>query len=211
LSEKGVKQSISLGKKLKKRNLIFDNVVVGPLKRHIQTFSGINEGYGQDLGNPLVIDEFSENQLMEIAQYFIPKMLNTKKNIKELMSEIPFWKRKKTFLKYFNIIAQQCINDELNLSDKNFESYKSFKNRVKIAKDKVAEIMKEDSKTMVVSSGGTITGIYAECHPLSAEEIMQLNFKIKNASISLFTKQNDTFTLKTFNRSFIPRYLETYI
>lgn len=148
---------------------------------------------------------------MEIAQYFIPKMLNTKKNIKELMSEIPFWKRKKTFLKYFNIIAQQWINDELNLSDKNFESYKSFKNRVKIAKDKVAEIMKEDSKTMVVSSGGTITGIYAECHPLSAEEIMQLNFKIKNASISLFTKQNDTFTLKTFNRSFIPRYLETYI
>lgn len=211
MSEKGVKQSISLGKKLKKRNLIFDNVVVGPLKRHIQTFNGINEGYGQDLGNPLVIDEFSENQLMEIAQYFIPKMLNTKKNIKELMSEIPFWKRKKTFLKYFNIIAQQWINDELNLSDKNFESYKSFQNRVKIAKDKVAEIMKEDSKTMVVSSGGTITGIYAECHPLSAEEIMQLNFKIKNASISLFTKQNDTFTLKTFNRSFIPRYLETYI
>ncbi len=211
MSEKGVKQSISLGKKLKKRNLIFDNVVVGPLKRHIQTFNGINEGYGQDLGNPLVIDEFSENQLMEIAQYFIPKMLNTKKNIKELMSEIPFWKRKKTFLKYFNIIAQQWINDELNLSDKNFESYISFKNRVKIAKDKVAEIMKEDSKTMVVSSGGTITGIYAECHPLSAEEIMQLNFKIKNASISLFTKQNDTFTLKTFNRSFIPRYLETYI
>lgn len=97
LSEKGVKQSISLGKKLKKRNLIFDNVVVGPLKRHIQTFNGINEGYGQDLGNPLVIDEFSENQLMEIAQYFIPKMLNTKKNIKELMSEIPFWKRKKHF------------------------------------------------------------------------------------------------------------------
>ena len=211
MSEKGVKQSISLGKKLKKRNLIFDNVVVGPLKRHIQTFNGINEGYGQDLGNPLVIDEFSENQLMEIAQYFIPKMLNTKKNIKELMSEIPFWKRKKTFLKYFNIIAQQWINDELNLSDKNFESYKSFKYRVKIAKDKVAEIMKEDSKTMVVSSGGTITGIYAECHPLSAEEIMQLNFIIKNASISLFTKQNDTFTLKTFNRSFIPRYLETYI
>ncbi len=211
MSEKGVKQSISLGKKLKKRNLIFDNVVVGPLKRHIQTFNGINEGYGQDLGNPLVIDEFSENQLMEIAQYFIPKMLNTKKNIKELMSEIPFWKRKKTFLKYFNIIAQQWINDELNLSDKNFESYKSFKNRVKIAKDKVAEIMKEDSKTMVVSSGGTITGIYAECHPLSAEEIMQLNFKIKNASISLFTKQNDTFTLKTFNRRLIPRYLETYI
>ncbi len=114
-------------------------------------------------------------------------------------------------MKYFNIIAQQWINDELDLSKKNFESYKSFKKRVKNAKDKVSDIMKESSKTMVVSSGGTITGIYAECHSLSAEEIMHLNFKIKNASISLFKKENDTFTLKTFNRSFIPRYLETYI
>lgn len=200
-----------MGKKLNKKNLVFDNVVVGPMKRHIQTFNGINKGYGQTLSNPIIVDEFAENQLMEIAQYFIPKMLETNKNIKELMSEIPFWKRKKTFLKYFNIIAQQWINEELDLSDKNFESYKSFKNRVKIAKGKVAEIMKEGSKTMVVSSGGTITGIYAECHSLSAEEIMQLNFKIKNASISLFTKENDTFTLETFNRSFIPRYLETYI
>ena len=211
LSEKGVRQSISLGKKLKKRNLVFDNIVVGPMKRHIQTFNGINIGYGDSLSEPLIIEDFAENQLMEIAQYFIPKMLKTNKNIKELMSEIPLWKRKKTFLKYFNIIAQQWINDELDLSKKNFESYKSFKKRVKNAKDKVSDIMKESSKTMVVSSGGTITGIYAECHSLSAEEIMHLNFKIKNASISLFKKENDTFTLKTFNRSFIPRYLETYI
>jgi len=181
------------------------------MKRHIQTFNGINKGYGQSLGDPIIIDEFAENQLMEIAQYFIPKTLETNKNIKELMDEVPFWKRKKTFLKYFNIIAEQWINDELDLSNKNFESYKSFKSRVKNAKDKVAEIMKEGSKTMVVSSGGTITGIYAQCHPLSAEEITQLNLKIKNASISLFTKQNDTFTLKAFNCSFIPRYLETYI
>jgi broad specificity phosphatase PhoE len=200
-----------LGKKLNTKKLVFDNVVVGPMKRHIQTFNGINKVYVQSLSDPIIIDEFAENQLMEIAQYFIPKMLETNKNIKELMDEVPFWKRKKTFLKYFNIIAEQWINDELDLSNKNFESYKSFKSRVKNAKDKVAEIMKEGSKTMVVSSGGTITGIYDQCHPLSAEEIQQLNLKIKNASISLFTKQNDTFTLKAFNCSFIPRYLETYI
>ena len=43
------------------------------------------------------------------------------------------------------------------------------------------------------------------------DEIMKLNFKIKNASITLFKKENDTFTLDTFNRSLIPRYLETSI
>ena len=40
---------------------------------------------------------------------------------------------------------------------------------------------------------------------------MDLNFKIKNASITLFKKENETFTLDSFNRSLIPGYLETYI
>ena len=165
----------------------------------------------QDLSNPLIIEEFAENQLMEIAQHFIPKMLNTDKNIKEIFNAVPFWKRKRKFLEYFNIIARKWSHDELDLSEKGFESYDNFRERVRLAKSKVSSLMNENRNTMVVSSGGAITGVYAECHPLSVDEIMKLNFKIKNASITLFKKENDTFTLDTFNRSLIPRYLETYI
>ena len=211
MSKKGVKQSIALGKKLLKNSISFDQTIIGPLKRHQQTFDGINEGYGGDLSNPLIIEEFAENQLMEIAQHFIPKMLNTDKNIKEIFNAVPFWKRKRKFLEYFNIIAKKWIHSELDLSEKGFESYDNFRERVRLAKSKVSSLMNENRNTMVVSSGGAITGVYAECHPLSVDEIMKLNFKIKNASITLFKKENDTFTLDTFNRSLIPRYLETYI
>ena len=211
MSKKGVKQSIALGKKLLKNNISFDQTIIGPLKRHQQTFDGINKGYGEDLSNPLIIEEFAENQLMEIAQHFIPKMLNTDKNIKEIFNAVPFWKRKRKFLEYFNIIAKKWIYNELDLSEKDFESYDDFRKRVVVAKNKVSTLMTEGSNTMVVSSGGAITGVYAECHPLSVDEIMNLNFKIKNASISLFKKKNDTFTLDSFNRSLIPGYLETYI
>ena len=211
MSKKGVKQSIALGKKLLKNSISFDQTIIGPLKRHQQTFDGINEGYGGDLSNPLIIEEFAENQLMEIAQHFIPKMLNTDKNIKEIFNAVPFWKRKRKFLEYFNIIAKKWIHSELDLSEKGFESYDNFRERVRLAKSKVSSLMNENRNTMVVSSGGAITGVYAECHPLSVDEIMKLNFKIKNASITLFKKENDTFILDTFNRSLIPRYLETYI
>ena len=211
MSKKGVKQSIALGKKLLKKSISFDRTIIGPLNRHQQTFDGINEGYGGDLSNPLIIEEFAENQLMEIAQHFIPKMLNTDKNIKEIFNAVPFWKRKRKFLEYFNIIAKKWIHNELDLSEKGFESYDNFRERVRLAKSKVSSLMNENRNTMVVSSGGAITGVYAECHPLSVDEIMKLNFKIKNASITLFKKENDTFTLDTFNRSLIPRYLETYI
>ena len=211
MSKKGVKQSIALGKKLLKNNISFDQTIIGPLKRHQQTFDGINKGYEGDLKNPIIIDEFAENQLMEIAQHFIPKMLNTDKNIKEIFNAISFWKRKRKFLEYFNIIAKKWINNELDLSEKGFESYDIFRDRVRVAKSKVSSLMSTNKNTMVVSSGGAITGVYAECHPLTNDEIMKLNFKIKNASITLFKKENDTFTLETFNRSLIPRYLETYI
>ncbi|MEL1227779.1 MAG: histidine phosphatase family protein [Candidatus Neomarinimicrobiota bacterium] len=211
LSKKGVKQSIALGKKLLKNNIYFDQTIIGPLNRHQQTFDGINQGYGGDLSDPLIIEEFAENQLMEIAQHFIPKMLNTDKNIKEIFNAVPFWKRKRKFLEHFNIIAKKWIHNELDLSEKGFESYDAFRERVRAAKSKVFSLMNENTNTMVVSSGGAITGVYAECHPLTVDEIMKLNFKIKNASITLFKKENDTFTLDTFNRSLIPRYLETYI
>ncbi len=211
MSKKGVKQSVSLGRKLLKNNISFDQTIIGPLKRHQQTFDGINEGYGGDLVKPTVIDEFAENQLMEIASFFIPKMLNTDKNIKEIFNAVPFWKRKRKFLEYFNIIAKKWIYNELDLSEKGFESYDNFRKRVVKAKNKVSDLMSENTNTMVVSSGGAITGVYAECHQLSVDEIMDLNFKIKNASITLFKKENDTFTLDSFNRSLIPSYLETYI
>ncbi len=211
MSKKGVKQSIALGKKLLKNNIYFDQTIIGPLNRHQQTFDGINQGYGGDLSDPLIIEEFAENQLMEIAQHFIPKMLNTDKNIKEIFNAVPFWKRKRKFLEHFNIIAKKWIHNELDLSEKGFESYDAFRERVRAAKSKVFSLMNENTNTMVVSSGGAITGVYAECHPLTVDEIMKLNFKIKNASITLFKKENDAFTLDTFNRSLIPRYLETYI
>ena len=211
MSKKGVKQSIALGKRLLKNNISFDQTIIGPLKRHQQTFDGINKGYEGDLNNPIIIDEFAENQLMEIAQHFIPKMLNTDKNIKEIFNAVPFWKRKRKFLEYFNIIAKQWINNELDLSEKGFESYDIFRDRVRVAKSKVSSLMSTNKNTMVVSSGGAITGVYAECNSLTVDEIMKLNFKIKNASITLFKKENDTFTLDAFNRSLIPRYLETYI
>jgi broad specificity phosphatase PhoE len=211
LSKKGFKQSIALGKKLLKNNIYFDQTIIGPLNRHQQTFDGINQGYGGDLSDPLIIEEFAENQLMEIAQHFIPKMLNTDKNIKEIFNSVPFWKRKRKFLEHFNIIAKKWIHNELDLSEKGFESYDAFRERVRAAKSKLFSLMNENTNTMVVSSGGAITGVYAECHPLTVDEIMKLNFKIKNASITLFKKENDTFTLDTFNRSLIPRYLETYI
>ena len=49
LSPKGIQQSIELGKALAKQQSTFDHIIVGPHRRHIQTFEGIKEGYTDKL------------------------------------------------------------------------------------------------------------------------------------------------------------------
>ena len=130
MSKKGVKQSIALGKKLLKNSIYFDQIIIGPLNRHQQTFDGINQGYGGNLSDPLIIEEFAENQLMDIAQHFIPKMLNTDKNIKEIFNSVPFWKRKRKLKKkkkngfIMNLIYLKKVLKVMMHSEKEFELQK---------------------------------------------------------------------------------------
>ena len=63
LSKKGIKQSITLGKKLSKQKISFDITIIGPLKRHKQTFERINEGYGGSLNKPVIIKAVSYTHL----------------------------------------------------------------------------------------------------------------------------------------------------
>ena len=88
-------------------------------------------------------------------------------------------KRMYEFIDRLINIALPRTKDFSGLSEKNFESYDNFRERVRLAKSKVSSLMNENRNTMVVSSGGAITGVYAECHPLTVDEIMKLNFKIK--------------------------------
>jgi broad specificity phosphatase PhoE len=85
LSPKGIEQSVALGEALSQQESKFDHVIVGPHRRHIQTFEGIKKGYKfADLPDPVIDERFAENQLMEIAQHFIPQILNSNKTTNEI-------------------------------------------------------------------------------------------------------------------------------
>jgi len=212
LSPKGVQQSIELGKALAKQQSTFDHVIVGPHRRHIQTFEGIKEGYSlTDLPEPVIEKEFAENQLMEIAQYFIPKILNTSKTTKQIFEECEPKERHNKFLELFQIVAQKWMNEELDLSKPGFEGFSVFRSRIANVLKGIQGSLIDKSNIMVVTSGGAISGVYAEVISCSHEDIQKLNFGIKNMSISEFLMTTEGFTLKAFNSSLIPEELETFI
>ena len=212
LSPKGIEQSVALGKALSQKESKFDHVIVGPHRRHIQTFEGIKKGYKfADLPDPFIDERFAENQLMEIAQHFIPQILNSNKTTNEIFHTIPKEERHDKFLKLFHIVAKKWMNEELDLSEHNFEGFSVFRARIANTLKTIQDEMTDKSDIMVVTSGGAISGFYAEATNCSQEEIMKLNFGLKNVSISEFVVTTERFTLKAFNSSLIAQELETFI
>ena len=212
LSPKGIEQSVALGKALSQKESKFDHVIVGPHRRHIQTFEGIKKGYKfADLPDPFIDERFAENQLMEIAQHFIPQILNSNKTTNEIFHEIPKEERHDKFLKLFHIVAKKWMNEELDLSKHNFEGFSVFRARIANTLKTIQDKMTDKPDIMVVTSGGAISGFYAEATNCSQEEIMKLNFGLKNVSISEFVVTTERFTLKAFNSSLIAQELETFI
>lgn len=212
LSPKGIEQSVALGKALSQKESKFDYVIVGPHRRHIQTFEGIKKGYKfADLPDPFIDERFAENQLMEIAQHFIPQILNSNKTTNEIFHTIPKEDRHDKFLKLFHIVAKKWMNEELDLSEHNFEGFSVFRARIANTLKTIQDEMTDKSDIMVVTSGGAISGFYAEATNCSQEEIMKLNFGLKNVSISEFVVTTERFTLKAFNSSLIVQELETFI
>ena len=210
LSPKGVQQSIELGKALAKQEATFDHIIVGPHRRHLQTFEGIKEGYHlTDLPAPIINKEFAENQLMEIAQYSLPIFVH--KTTKEIFEECEPKERHDKFLELFQVVAQKWMNEELDVSKPGFEGFSVFRSRITNVLKVMQESLTDKSNIMVVTSGGAISGVYAEVIECSHEEIQKLNFGIKNVSISEFLMTTERFTLKAFNSSLIPEELETFI
>ena len=208
----GIQQSIELGKALAKQQSIFDHVIVGPHRRHMQTFEGIKKGYNsKNLPTPVINNDFAENQLMEIADYFIPQILNTNQTTKEIFNECEPAERHDKFLKLFQIVAQKWMNEELDLSKPGFEGFSVFRSRITRALKTMQDNLLDKSDIMIVTSGGAISGVYADVIECSHEEIQKLNFGIKNVSISEFSMSTERFTLKAFNSSLIPEELETFI
>ncbi len=187
---------------------MFDRAIVGPHRRHMQTFEGLLEGFNSKI--PFSVEEgFAENHLMEVTQHFAPKFLESNSEVIDIYNK---YDDEKKFFKIFQYVALKWANSDLDLSDTNLEPYSDFRIRVRESLDRIEDSLNnEPSNILIVTSGGTISAVYGEATNCSNEEIQKQNFGIQNASVSEFLCTTERFTLKTFNVSFISEELKTYI
>jgi len=167
LSELGWQQSRWLGQYFAERNIVFDRVVRGSLRRHAETLAGIAEGLGR--APDAVADE-------RLNEYQADVLLEAHTGEKKFQKE---GDRRE----HFRILREALYawtDGKLELETQH--RFDTFRGRVLGA---LAGLRSgEARRVLVVSSGGPISTVLAEVLGMPLRGVVDLNLQTRNTGIS---------------------------
>lgn len=203
LSDKGIRQSKSLGEYLLSEQILFDKIFVGPLKRQKDTFKAVKKCYaaqGIKLPSPIIIEGLKEHNGIETMKKALPDLIKTDPYLIALnKSNIDDPKKfmRNTMLGFQYFLGEWA---EGNIKIEGMPTWKQFREEVKDGLSQVLKASDKGENIGVFSSGGTISAITAECLGLTTQKaVAELNFSIRNTSFSTFLYTNQKFNLLSFN------------
>ena len=187
LSDLGRQQSVRLGEYWRAKGLKFDAVLVGTLKRQTQTLEGLLNGLGTPIGEraPLHWPGLNEYDSAAVIATIHPEPLQ-KPDTPEL------------YRHHFRLL-RDALTQWMNgvTSPKGMPSYVDFQKGVTSALDHVRT--QYDGNVLLVSSGGPISTAVGHVLGTTPETTIELNLRIRNASITEFAYTPKRHMLVTYN------------
>ena len=192
LSELGHQQAERLGAYFKQKNLQFDAVITGTLRRHTQTWQGIAQGAGF-AHEPLQMPGLNEYDSHAVIATIHPGKLE-KPDTPEL------------YRHHFRLLKDgltQWMNGVV--SPVGMPSYVDFQQGVVDALDHVRKTHTADKASgksgniLIVSSGGPIATAVGHILGTTPEATIELNLRIRNCSITEFAFTPKRHMLVTYN------------
>ena len=187
LSELGTRQSVRLGQYLAEKSLQFEAAYTGSLKRHTQTLDGIRTGLDNaaSLGPTHAWPGLNEYDGEAVIKAIAPHPLQ-RPTTPELYRE------------HFRMLRDgltQWMNGVL--SPKGMPTYDAFVGGVTSALDHIRK--QHTGNVLVVSSGGPISTAVGHLLGTSPETTIELNYRIRNSSLTEFVFTPKRHTLLTYN------------
>jgi broad specificity phosphatase PhoE len=191
LSELGHKQAERLGAYFKQKNMQFDAVITGTLRRHMQTWQGIAKGAG-----------FAHEPLQwpGLNEYDSEAVIGAIHPVKLEKPDTP-----EMYRHHFRLLKDgltQWMNGVV--SPVGMPSYVDFQQGVVSALDHVRKNHSEKSSektgnVLIISSGGPISTAVGHILGTTPETTIELNLRIRNASITEFAFTPKRHMLVTYN------------
>lgn len=184
LSELGHRQSVRLGEYFRQKNIRFDAVLCGTLRRHVQTWEGIRKGAAVEL-EPLPwpgLNEFDGDALIAAINPHPMERPDSPEMAKQ----------------HFRLLRDgltQWMNGVV--SPKGMHSYPEFVKGVSSALEHVRQ--HHTGNVLMVSSGGPISTAVGHILGTTPETTIGLNLRIRNSSLTEFAFNHKHYTLATYN------------
>lgn len=186
LSAVGEQQGVWLGEYLAKREITFDRVICGTMRRHEQTLQAISRGLGvqathreQHAG----LDEYDFDALFGALGEEYRELKASSRG-----SKSAFYKALKKVLRLW---SEDKIDGPLP------ETWQQFQQRVDAAKRDIQG--GEGKRVLVVSSGGVMAVMAQQILQAPAETAIALNMQIRNSSFCHYFFNAEAIHLAGFN------------
>lgn len=184
LSELGMRQAVRLGEYFKYKGITFDAALTGTLQRQINTFAGICRGMEVD------IKALQWPGLNEYDSHAVIATIHPHKLEKPTSPEM--------YRSHFRLLRDGLKQWMAGVvSPRGMPTYNDFVAGVSSALDHVR--MNYTGNVLLVSSGGPIATAVGHVLGTSPETTIELNLRIRNASVTEFAFTPKRHMLVTYN------------
>jgi broad specificity phosphatase PhoE len=204
LSALGEQQARLLGQYWANQRVAFDEVYTGPRSR--QQKSAELVGMGLEQGGlvwpePVILSDLDEYDLEGLLKRLAPRLVELHPEFAQLMKDyqcsVGEQNRLRDFQRMFESLLRHWQSAEL--PDEGIESWAAFRNRVDRVIRRVQEQSGRGRRVVVFTSGGFIGGATQQALKVSDSTALELNWRIRNCSLTEFVYTRDRFSLDSFN------------
>jgi len=184
LSELGARQCERLGTYFRERDVRFDGVITGTLKRHSQSFDALARGLRAE-HHVLAMPGLNEYDSEAVVRAIHPQPLKRAGSPEEVRQ-------------HFRILREGLIAwMEGRTAPVGMPSFEGFAAGIVEALDHVRE--RHDGNVLIVSSGGPISTAVAHVLGAPRQAMVELNLRMRNSAVTEFAFTPKRHALITFN------------
>lgn len=204
LSALGREQSRRLGEYWGRREIDFDEVYCGPRARQRQTAEIAGSAHthsGRTWPEPEVLVEFDEYDLGGLIHSFAPDLARQDAAFAELVANYrrdgggP--DREHNFRKLFEALTTHWVTMPGSIDG--MEAFPVFRERVEHGLRRVMGKPGSGRRVVVFTSGGVIGTAVQLALAAPDRTALELNWRVRNCSLTEFVSTKDRFTLDSFN------------
>jgi broad specificity phosphatase PhoE len=204
LSPLGEQQAKCLGNHWAQQRLVFDEIYTGPRIRQQKTAELAGSVY-QELGlewpDPIVIEDLDEYDLDGLSNRLAPQLAEHNSEFARLVQNYMTSEGEQNRLRGFQRMFETLLGhwQTSETSNETVESWPSFRSRVQRVIRRIQDRPGRSRRIAVFTSGGFIGTTVQQALGVSDLMALELNWRIRNSSVTEFMFTPDRFTLDSFN------------